>query len=223
MHLQIEMDQERFKMIKKNRFVVIYVLLGLGIAYLFMHEDIAVPMNTPFAQFPVEHGEWRMSGQSHFSDGVLEQLRPADYLSRRYQDADGRTVDLYIGYHSGGKDSGPIHSPKHCLPGSGWQPISTRTTTLETRTGPLSLVQAIYSFGERYELFFYWFQVRDRSLTNEYALKLEEIRNSIFHRRRDSSFIRISIAYGANQAQAEETASRFVREFYPVIREYLPD
>ena len=206
----------------KKRFFIIYLLLGIGIVYLTLHEDIAVPMNTPFSQFPVEHGEWRMAGQTHFSDGVLEQLRPADYLSRRYRNADGRMVDLYIGYHSGGKDSGPIHSPKHCLPGGGWFLLDQETIAMETPTGPIQMVRAVYGFGESRELFLYWFQVRDRSLTNEYVLKLAEIQNSMFHRRRDSSFIRISVPADQGPEQAMETATRFVRDFHPVILEFLP-
>jgi EpsI family protein len=209
-------------MIKISRFVVIYVLLGLGIVYLAMHEDIAVPMNTPFVQFPTEHAEWKMVGQAHLSEGVLAQLRPADYLARRYRNSQGQVVDLYIGYHSGGKDSGPIHSPRHCLPAGGWQHVSSENMTVETPVGPVHLVQAVYSFGQSNELFLYWFQVRERSLTSEYILKLEEIRNSILHRRRDASFIRISVSFELDKGQALETATRFVREFYPVIREFLP-
>ena len=209
-------------MIKKSRFVTIYMLLGLGIAYLATHEDISVPMNTPFIQFPAVHGEWKMVGQSEFSEGVLAQLRPADYLARRYRTPQGQEVDLYIGYHSGGKDSGPIHSPKHCLPGSGWHPVSSEGMTVDTSAGPVHLVQAVYGFGQSNELFLYWFQVRERTLTSEYVLKLEEIRNSMLYRRRDSSFIRISAHFGQDKDQAVETALRFVREFYPLIREFLP-
>ncbi len=216
------MQYESFVMIKKSRFIVIYVLMALGMAYLVTHEDIAVPMNTPFSQFPTEFSDWEMVGQSHFSEGVLAQLRPADYLSRRYRSSQGQMVDLYVGYHSGGKDSGPIHSPKHCLPGSGWHPVSSTNMAVETEAGPVHLVQAMYSFGEANEIFLYWFQVRDRSLTSEYILKLEEIRNSMFHRRRDSSFIRISVPYDTDKAGAEMIAKRFAREFYPVIKEFLP-
>jgi EpsI family protein len=209
---------------KKTRFLIAYVLLGLGAIYLFTHEDIAVPMNTPFSQFPASHAGWEMIGQSEFSESVLAALRPADYLYRQYVNERRQRVDLYIGYHSGGKDSGPIHSPRHCLPGSGWFPVSSEQRELETPAGPVHIAQILYKRGEQSELFLYWFQVRDRSMTSEYALRLTEISNSLLYRRRDTSFIRISVPVQTQtMAQAQETAERFIQDFYPVILTFLPE
>ncbi len=86
----------------------------------------------------------------------------------------------------------------------------------------MNLVEAVYQKGEDRALFLYWYQVKDRSLTNEYTLKLSEIVNSMVYRRRDASFVRVSIPVQENMEQGVAAGERFVRDFYPVIAEFLP-
>lgn len=209
-------------MIKKSHFIAVYVLLALTGLYVNLHADIAVPLNRPFAEFPREVGGWRAVSETEFSDRVLEVLKPTDYLSRTYTGSNGRTVQLYIGYHGGGKGAGEIHSPKHCLPGSGWYEVSNTKTRLDVGGKQMNLVHAVYQKGESTELFLYWFQVGDKTISDEYSLKISQIVNSMFHRRRDASFVRISVPVQGDQAQAAATGERFVRDFFPVIREVLP-
>lgn len=209
-------------MIGNRRFVTLIILMVVTGVYINVHSDFKVPLNRPFSAFPAAHAGWRMTGESFFSAGVLDVLKPTDYLYRQYVDEAGRRVVLYVGYHSGGKGSGAIHSPKHCLPGSGWFEASSEKGSVEVGDGDINVIRAVYQKGDARELFVYWFQVRDRTLSNEYSLKLAEITGSFFHRRRDTAFVRISVPYREDGGQAVETAERFIRDFYPVITEYLP-
>lgn len=208
--------------IEPYRFVIVYVLLAIVALYLNTHADISVPPNKPFAEFPVRVGGWHMTRQDTFSDNVFNVLLPTDYLLRRYETEDGKRADLYIGYHGGGKGTGGIHSPKHCLPGSGWFQVSSDRMLLDIGNEKINLVRAVFQKGESKELFLYWFQVRDRSLSDEYSLKLAEITSSMFHRRRDASFIRITVPFETDQARAMATGTEFIKAFYPDIRGFLP-
>ena len=209
-------------MIKSSRFIIVYALLGISALFLFTHSDFSVPMNKPFSEFPARVAQWRMISRQEFSEGVLKALKPTDYLSRQYQAPDGRRVNLYLGYHNGGKDSGGIHSPKHCLPGSGWYEVSTMKTIDDTGNGKINMVQAVYQKGGLREMFLYWFQVRGTSINDEYRLKLAEIMNSVTSRRRDCTFIRISVPFETDQKRAEALGRKFIRDFQPIIQEYLP-
>jgi len=204
------------------RFVAVYALFAATALVISLHRDTDVPTNRPFAEFPRQVQSWQMLNQTEFSAAVLGVLRPTDYLYRQYKDAAGKTVSLYIGYHSGGKNSGPIHSPKHCLPGSGWYETSTQRGTLAIPGGTINLVRAVYQKGDSKELFLYWYQVMDRSLSNDYSLKLAEIVNSAFYRRRDATFIRVSVPFESDLAQAVARGEQFIRDFEPLFREYLP-
>lgn len=210
-------------MINTTRFVVAAVLMAAAACFINLHSNISVAINKPFSAFPSAHAGWRMVADEVFSDAVLDVLKPTDYLSRGYVDESGNRVLLYIGYHNGGKESGPIHSPKHCLPGSGWSLVKSGKATVALDAGRLTLVKSLYQQGESKEIFLYWFQVRDRALTNEYALKLAEITGSLFHRRRDTAFIRVSVPAGGDDVKATAIAERFIRDYYPVIRRHLPE
>ena len=204
------------------RFFVIFVLLaGMGL-YMSFHKDLEVPMGRSFEEFPASHAGWRMAGQSGLSTDVLQILKPSDYLSRRYVANDGTAVDMYLSFFNGGPDSGGIHSPKHCMPGSGWFEMSSQRTTLELGGETVKLVRAVYAMGEQRELIYYWFDMRGKTMSDEYSLKLAEIKGSMFHNRRDQSFIRISVQARDNVEAAQKQVEDFLRDFFPVIREYLP-
>jgi EpsI family protein len=206
----------------RYRFLVIFVLLaGMG-AYMSFHRDLIVPLARPFGEFPPVHAGWRMVGQSSLSENVIKVLMPTNYLSRRYVAEDGTTVDMYLSFFDGGPDSGGIHSPKHCMPGSGWFEMSSERTTMELGGETVKLVRAVYAMGEQRELIYYWFDMRGKTMSDEYSLKLAEIKGSMFHNRRDQSFIRISVQARDNVEAAQKQVEDFLRDFFPVIREYLP-
>lgn len=204
------------------RFIAVIVLFAATALIITFHRDTTVPTARPLSEFPQQVKSWQMTSNTEFSADVLGVLKPTDYLYRQYKDTNGKTVQIYIGYHGGGKDSGGIHSPKHCLPGSGWYEVSTRRGALETPGGRINLVRAVYQKGDSKELFLYWFQVRDHSISDEYSLKMSEILNSALYRRRDASFIRVSLPVDTDVEQSALKGEQFIRDFEPLIREYLP-
>ncbi len=206
----------------QGRYIIVYLLLSLTALFIYTHETVAVPVNRPLTEIPISFDEWTMVGQSRFSQDVLEQLKPTDYLYRVYKDAQGNRVTLYLGYHAGGPDSGPIHSPKNCLPGSGWFELSEMKRKVQVAGKDLSVVQAVYQNDDQKEMFLYFFQVKGQVLTDEYSLKLSEIINSILYNRRDAAFIRISVPFYDDQAAAVTTGENFLIKVYPHIVSVLP-
>jgi exosortase D (VPLPA-CTERM-specific) len=201
---------------------VFAILIGVAL-YINLHSDVSVPSNRPFSEFPMQLKAWRMAGQSEFSTDVLRILKPTDYIYRQYKGADGKTVNLYIGYHGGGKESGGIHSPRHCLPGSGWYEIYTKRGILEIPSGGrIKLVRSVYQKGENKELFLYWFQARGHSMNDEFSLKLAEMTGSLFHRRRDTAFIRVSVPFEGDESAAISRGEQFVRDINSTVQDFLP-
>jgi EpsI family protein len=207
--------------ISRSRFLAVFILLAAAGLYLNLHRDLGVPMKRSFDQFPGTVSQWRMSGESSLSAEVQAVLKASDVLMRQYVNPQGERVELYIGYHDGGKGGGEIHSPKHCLPGSGWFEVSSARTRMP-EAGGLNLVRAVYQKGDSKELFLYWFQVRGESLSEEYSLKVAEIANSVLYRRRDAAFIRVSVPFEGNEEKAAALGERFVTDFLPSIQEFLP-
>jgi EpsI family protein len=202
--------------------VVIGILLILTGSYKTLHADLLTPLNRPFSGFPQTVNGWQMSSQDTFSSQTLEVLKPTDYLARTYTDKSGTAVQLYIGYHGGGEGGGEIHSPKHCLPGSGWQELASVQGFVESQGVKINLVKAVYKNDDRVENFYYWFQVRNRTISDEYSLKIAELTGSLLQRRRDAAFIRITLPASLGAARSAEAGERFIKDFYPVIRDFLP-
>ena len=210
-------------MIGKSRFLAVYLLLLAVGLYLQLHRDLGVPINKPLQQFPTVVSQWRMVGEAQLSSEVQNVLKASDVLMRQYVNGAGDKVQLYIGYHDGGKGGGEIHSPKHCLPGSGWLEQSSVRATVPAAGQELSLVRAVYQKGEARELFLYWYDVRGDSLSDEFSLKGRQILYSLLHRRRDASFIRISVPFQGDEERALAVGESFVKAFLPSIRSFLPN
>lgn len=209
-------------MMARWRVLLVYLLLLGAAVFVQTHGSVMVPPHQPLAEFPTRQGEWAMAHQSQFSEQVLAVLKPTDYLSRSYALPDGRQVGFYLGFHGGGPESGPIHSPKHCLPGGGRSVLTEQKKVLQLDGDQLALVEAVYQAGEQQELFLYWYQVRGESLNDEYALKFSEVWNSLLHGRRDAAFIRLAIPVTAGVEAAVATGEEFIAAFYPLIKGTLP-
>ena len=208
-------------MISWLRFAVVYCLFLSAAAYMSFHQQTAAPLAQPLSEFPAELGAWRVVRQDTFNQATLAVLRPTDYLSRRYQDPNGKAVDLYIGYHDGGQGSGPIHSPKNCLPGNGWYEVSSSAMDMDVNGERVRLAQAVYGQEDRKELFVYWFIVRGRTLSNEMGLKVAEIINSVRNGQRGASFVRLSVATEDDPQKAMSTLETFLQQAYPAIHSFM--
>jgi len=204
------------------RLFIVYLLLGVAAIFLYNHETIAVPVNKPLSEIPVRLGSWAMESQERFDPDVIAVLEPTDYLYRTYKGAGRAKATLYLGYHDGGPDSGPIHSPKHCLPGSGWFKLSEEKRTIRIGNVDLPFIQAIYQNDHRKEMFVYFFLVMGKALADEYSLKFSEVANSILYNRRDSAFVRISMPFLEDQAKTESMTMNFLTTLYPYIESALP-
>ncbi|BCR05271.1 EpsI family protein [Desulfuromonas versatilis] len=210
-------------MISKYRLFIVYGLLIAAAIFVHTHGDVYVPSSKPLEEIPRHENGWRMAEETRFDERVLEVLKPTDYISRMYQDGEGKRVSIYLGYHGGGPESGPIHSPKHCLPGSGWHEMSSVSGEMNLGGERINLVRSTYQNGYAKELFLYWYQVKGRTLNDEYALKFAEVKNSILHNRRDSAFVRVSVPFEEDVEQAVAVGERFIRDFYPHIQRVLPN
>lgn len=206
-----------------RKFILVLVLLLAAGAYIQLIEPKPILLERPLSEFPVRVGEWRMVREDVFSPEIMAILRPTDYMSRDYVDGKGHRVTLYIGYHGGRKGDGGIHSPRNCLPSSGWYTNSTGLTPIRLHDGrDIEIADTVMSKDVHTVAFYYWYQVRGGILTNEYALKLSEIWNSLVASRKDAAFIRVSMPIQDGDEKTSETLNDFIRTFYPVISGWLP-
>ncbi|MEC4683898.1 MAG: EpsI family protein, partial [Nitrospirota bacterium] len=103
--------------------------LIMGAAFLLMRhrEDTPVPLTRSFTSFPLSVGGWDGTPLT-LDQKEKDILKADDYALVNYAPADGGPPLLfYTAYYRHQTAARNIHSPKNCLPGSGWDVLSSRT------------------------------------------------------------------------------------------------
>ena len=144
-----------------------------------------------FSRIPARFDGW-MSEDHGMTESSVAVLGADEYLSRRYENARGEQVWLFLAYFREQQVGSQIHSPRNCVPGSGWEVRSlSRMDILLGRTDQSAQRMMIERNGERQEML-YWFRTRGGTMTGEYALKWDLLRNSLLGRPTNAVFVRFS-------------------------------
>jgi EpsI family protein len=161
-------------------------------------------------------------------EGVIDQetqsiLKADDTLTRWYTSPEGG-ANLFIAYFKTQRQGQSPHSPKNCLPGSGWQPSETgRIDVPVGGNGSIHINQYVVSKGEAQSVVLYWYQTQGRVIADEFAAKFYLISDSIRNHRSDTALVRVVVPIAAGRTQeAEKVGTDFVQVFYPVVKAYLP-
>jgi EpsI family protein len=107
------------------------------------------PPRLPLQSFPAHLGPW-VATDIPMDREVLDALGPGDFLLRVYKQRNDNQppVDLFIAYFPSQRTGDTIHSPKHCLPGTGWLPVeSTRIRISLPRHAPFPANRYVISRG----------------------------------------------------------------------------
>ena len=94
---------------------------------------------------------------------VLQVLKVDDYLWRQYGGTYGPPLGLYIGYYQSMRQGATYHSPKNCLPGSGWYFVEMGRIPLQatdSRGQPVEINKFVIQKGLDKQLVLYWYQDR---------------------------------------------------------------
>ena len=149
----------------------------------------------------------------------------SNYLLRFFTDsASSRGFSVYVGYYAHQRNGKTIHSPKNCLPGSGWEPLSADIRQVEVPGGSVAINRYVLAQGGERALVYYWYQGRGRVAASEYQVKWELLRDAALRARTEEAMVRIVVPLGAaeDDAAADLLADNTVRELVPELRRVLP-
>jgi EpsI family protein len=208
---------------QRKVFTVAAVLLGaLGLLHKFSRAEQA-PWHKPLSAFPLEIEGW-------YGENLSLDLRQVsllgvdDYLYRRYRDASGQVVELYIGYYATQRNGDTMHSPKNCLPGSGWEPVHSKVLSIIVPTSEAFIVnEYLVEKGLDRRLVLYWYQGRGRVVASEYAGKIWLMLDSIRLNRTDGGVVRLVTSTREGESRALDRAVTFARDLYPRLNGYIPN
>src|SRR5262249_23311271 len=116
-------------------------------------------------------------------------------------------------------------SPKHCLPGAGWEPVEVRQVAvlLNEPLGTLMVNRYLVQKDQDQLLVLYWYQSGGQAVASEVDAKLQLVRNAILHNRTEGALIRtLSPIYGSLQ-ETFDLHVNYIREMSPILGQFLPD
>jgi EpsI family protein len=144
-------------------------------------------------------------------------------LTRAYSSPNSYTLGLYVAYFQSQRQGQTIHSPKNCVPGSGWTPVESKRETIEVGAGErVNLNLYMVQSGLDRQVVLYWYQSHGRTVASEYIAKMDMVLDAIELNRTDGALVRVSLPIEDDAAAAEKIAREFVRQIYPLLKEYIP-
>lgn len=200
------------------------VVLGIGCVLLLrIGPQQAVPLRAPLAGLPqVLFG---MQGTDRtISQAEQEAAGMSEYLLRTFETPTGAQLSIYVGYYPSQTQGRTVHSPKNCLPGSGWEPLAARQERLAVAGQEVPVNRYELANGDRRALVYYWYQGRGRVAANEYAVKFDLLRDAALHGRTEETLVRVVVPL--NEGLSDSAASRLARDavgvMIPEIWKVLP-
>lgn len=118
----------------------------------------------------------------------------SDYSLREFMRDSNVVFSVYVGYYDKQVQGKTIHSPKNCLPGAGWEVMSS-----EVKPAPgvgiasQTVNKVILANKNARALVYYWYQGRGRIESNEYKVKWDLLRDAALHGRTEEALVRIVV------------------------------
>lgn len=150
------------------------------------------PLARPLTSIPRAMAGFTASDEPALDAETLAQLKPTSYLSRAYN-RPGLRADLFIAFYSQQRAGESMHSPRHCLPGSGWEIWDYGKTTVRAANREYGVNKYSISKDRERLLVLYWYQSRDRIIASEYLGKVLLARDALMQNSTAGSIVRIIV------------------------------
>jgi EpsI family protein len=212
---------------KSARFwTVVALLAGTALLLYSRGNSDLIPVSEPLSQVPRTIAGW-WGNDIEIDQETLDVLGAGDFMSRVYTHGEHEPpIGLFIGYFPTQRTGVTIHSPKNCLPGSGWAFESSQYVNLNDADGKAHRVgEYIIADGENRQFVIYWYQAHGRSVANEYLAKIYLVADAIRLNRTDGALVRVTtpIYHGEGKSAARARAEAFTAQVMPMLPRFIPN
>jgi EpsI family protein len=184
------------------------------------HGESVIPRQ-PLHDLPHTIGVW--SGREFpVDEQVIKAVGVTDYINRIYETS-SESVQVYVGYYASQRTGDTIHSPKNCLPGSGWEPIRSGYVTIPVTIDRHIVVnEYVIQKEQDRQVVFYWYQGRGRVIANEYAARLWMAIDAVFRNRTDSALVRLVSPMEDGEPSARARLVAFAQLLFSDVDTLIP-
>src|SRR5258705_6506726 len=188
-------------------------VLTLRCAFLWnARAQSAVPLAAPLSGVLPEVSGYRTEEQ-RLSEAERAIAGMTDYVARAYWRDSLPVFTTFVSYYERQTQGKTIHSPRNCLPGAGWEVLSTSPQVVMVDGRPLTLNRSVLKNGAATAVVFYWYQGRGRVVANEYAVKWNLLRDAALAGHTEEALVRVVVPVHATRPlAAPEDAQRLLAE-----------
>jgi EpsI family protein len=205
----------------ETRGILLIVLLAITWAVARPVEPRAVAPATLDA-LPLAFAGWSGADDGSLDQATAAQLGADAYLTRTYTaSAAEAPVGLYIAYYASQRPGVSIHSPLHCLPGTGWEPLDVRTVALADARDAVEVRRMTMRKNLDQAVVIYWYQVQGRTVASEVKSKLLLLGNSLRREPGDAALVRVVVPVSGELDAAAAEGLSFVAELLPRLARIL--
>lgn len=210
---------------KSSRVLTIALLIQCALFYGFSRAEVA-PKPRPLSGFSVGSPHWTKIREYQLDQETLAVLNADELLSASYAEtATGKQAELLIAYFRTQRNGKAPHSPKNCLPGSGYLPLQNTKIEIPVagEPAPIRVNKYVVAHGDNQSVVIYWYQSRDRVVASEYMAKVYTMLDAVRFNRTDTALVRVvtTVENGDTEA-ATRLAVQFVQELFEPLKRYLP-
>jgi len=193
------------------------LLIGTIFASTLAEHRVSESLAEPLSGIGPDISGWTLAFDTPLSAPTLRALKPTSYLARTYRKG-SFNLDLFVAFYAQQRAGESMHSPKHCLPGSGWE-IWNHGSALVPFNGKQVTVNqyGIENMGARM-IMVYWYQSKSRIIASEYLAKLILARDTLLTGHTGGSIVRIIVPDVPGMAQE---ATRFASALIPQMQRCL--
>lgn len=207
----------------KTFFVSLIILIAAAVlVFLISKRGEPVVVETNLERLPMEISELKGVKDS-FPESVYMELNADKHVYRHYRCADGKIIDLYIGYYGTAKGGRTGHNPYACFTGAGWGIVKDGMVKLKTehKKNEVQVNYLLSQKGQTYDVILHWYQSdKDKILVTGIQMNIQRFMGRVLQNRNDGAFVRISAR--TDQEGINETKKR-VESFAERIIDLLPN
>jgi EpsI family protein len=187
------------------------------------------PAAPALSNFPSRFNGWTAVSEDPIDSDVANTLGADRLLSRTYQsDQAALPVALLVAwFQSQRAGASQPHSPKVCLPASGWEPEASGEMSIRTVAGPITVNRYVVANRGQRAVVLYWYETSRGAVAGEWASKFWVVAGALRDRRTDTALVRLVVNSSPEDRARQDplattAAADFAASAYPLLQAQLP-
>ena len=205
-------------------FILACAILILASVYTkWLIKEVSIPLMQPLAHMPSVVAGF-------IGDNVATSLRDSNYdssdvkLLRIYKrKGEDVLIQVFLGYWESENETKRISSPRYTKEGWGYYWTKTKTLIIGDNN-KIQLKEFLNERGEEKELVYYCYIIDGKVVPDEYRFRFLKAVSSLLYRKNNAALLRVATPITSDfpVEAAEPYIEEFLKDFLPVVKEYLP-